>query len=111
MAVHGPPDEKQIIILKALCYLKQEQSRAVLRKADISLIRCICECALNILRGNVGINNEQKKQLRKHATTLRRLAAKNGNWGSKRRLIVQRGAGFLKLLIQPVIQHISHGAR
>lgn len=111
MAEHGPLDKKQIIILQALYYMNQEQRRAILRKADVALVRCICECALNVLQGNVSLNSVQKDRLRRHATILRRLAAKRGNWSGKRRLIVEHSAGFLKLLLLSVLEYMNHGTR
>lgn len=98
----SPLCKKHIAILRALQYLSKEQREAVLRKADARTIRCICECALNVLRGNVPLKTEQRRKLRRHASVLRRLAAKKGCWRSKKRFIVQSG-GFLPLLLAPVL--------
>ena len=94
--------QKHAAILQALCHLSNEQRVAILKKADPKLIRCICECALNILRGNVTLKQAYKHRLKRHATILRRLADKNGSWKNKKRLIVQRG-GFLPLLLAPIL--------
>lgn len=103
MARSGSPlCKKHIAILHALQYLNKEQRQAILRKADPSIIRCICECALNILCGNVPLKASQRKKLRRHAPVLRRLAAKKGCWTSKKRFVVQSG-GFLPLLLAPVL--------
>lgn len=107
MAQYGALGKKQIIILRALCYLSGEQLRAVLRTADITLVRCICECALNVLRGNVILSTCQKRRLKRHTTLVRRLADKRGNWSSKRRLIAKRCSIFLKALVTPVLEHIK----
>lgn len=98
----SPLCKKHIAILRALQHLNKEQREAVLRKADPSIIRCICECALNILRGNVPLKADQRKKLRRHAAVLRRLAANKGCWKSKKRYVVQSG-GFLPLLIAPIL--------
>lgn len=98
----SPLNKKQAAILRALQYLNKEQREAVLRKADSRVIRCICECALNILRGNVPLKAEERKKLRRHAPLLRRLAAKKGCWKSKKRFVVQNG-GFLPLLLAPIL--------
>lgn len=103
MARNGPPlCKKHIAILQVLQHLNKDQRDAVLRKADSSTIRCICECALNVLRGNVPLKPEQKKKLQRHARVLRRLAAKKGCWKSKKRYVVQSG-GFLPLLLAPIL--------
>lgn len=95
-------DRKYVAILQALCHLTNEQRIAILRKADPKLVRCICECALNVLHGNVHLKNTHKKQLKRYAKVLRYLANKNDSLKNKKRLIVQRG-GFLPLLLAPVL--------
>lgn len=94
--------QKHTAILRALCHLSNKQRVAILKKADPKLIRCICECALNILRGNVALKHSYKRRLKRHASILRRLVDKNASWKNKKRLIVQRG-GFLPLLLAPIL--------
>lgn len=88
--------------LQAMCKSDPARRQALLRTADDTLVRNICECALNTLRGNVRLSADQKKRLSKHRKTLRRLACDRGSWKSKKRLLVQRG-GFLPLLLAPII--------
>lgn len=103
MARNGSPlCKKHVAILQALQHLSKEQREAVLRKADSRIIRSICECALNVLRGNVPLKPDQRKKLRPHARAIRRLAAKKGCWKSKKRFVVQSG-GFLPLLLAPIL--------
>lgn len=103
MARDGAPlCKKHVAILRALQHLNKEQREAVLRKADPSIVRCICECALNVLSGNVPLKADQRKKLRRHAPILRRLAAKKGCWKSKKRFVIQSG-GFLPLLLAPIL--------
>lgn len=93
---------KQAAILRALYHLNNKQRSAVLQKADLKLVKCICECALNILRGNVPLKHSHKQRLKRYACILRRLADKNNSWKNKKRIIVQRG-GFLPLLLAPIL--------
>lgn len=103
MARNGSPlCKKHITILQALLHFNKEQREAFLRKADPRIIRCICECALNVLHGNVPLKPDQRKKLRRHASVLRRLAARKGCWKSKKRFVVQSG-GFLPLLLAPIL--------
>lgn len=113
MAAYGAPTERNIGILQALYFLNKEQRRAILRSADCALVRCICECALNVLRGNVQLSPLQKQRLRQHAAKLRRLVDKRGGggWEGKRRLIVKHSAAYLRALLGACLLHIKNGAR
>jgi len=71
--------QKHAAILQALCHLTSEQHIAILKKADPKLIRCICKCALNILRGNVPLKQPYKQRLKRYTATLRQLANKNNS--------------------------------
>lgn len=103
MAMHGAPSQKLLIILQALCHLNKEQRVAVLRRADTSLIRCICECALNILQGNIPVKLSQKNKLKRYKKVLRTLATPKKSINKKKNLIVQKGGGFLPLLLAPIL--------
>ena len=72
----SPIAKKQADLLRALPRLNGEQRVALLRKTDQKTIRCICECALNILLGNVPLSTQEKNRLRRYVSVLRRLAEK-----------------------------------
>lgn len=98
--------------LKLLC--KTKSKTALLRKCPNSLIKSVCECALNLLKGNVPITPSQKKRLAPHKRTLRRLGDQKVPLFKKRRLLVQKGDGFLSVLIPAavsVLTSLIHGAR
>lgn len=94
--------ERNLCLLKTLCYLKKNQRAAFLRDADNKFVKCIQQCIFNTLKGNVPLESSEKKRLSKHKTTLRRLAEKRGNLKTKRELLVQRG-GFLPYIIGPIL--------
>lgn len=102
MGERTPIKKKQLRVLQALCYLNNTQRSAVLRKADPALIRCICECILNILRGNVPLTTSHKKKLKRHITILRKLSSGGSNLNTKKKIIIQKG-GFLPLFLAPVL--------
>ena len=97
-----PFNTKTLDILKALRHFNKEQRKCFLQKADKSLIKSICECVLNILKGNVKLTKSQTKNLKRHARLLRKLCCKNDNWSHKKTLIVQSGGGFLLPLLTPI---------
>lgn len=100
-----PFDKKYVSLLEALRDASKEQRIALLKTADRKLIKYICECALNVVRGVVSLKNSQLKKLRKHKQVLRKLAKKGSvkSWQAKKRVIVQKGGGFLPLLLEPVL--------
>lgn len=103
-AAKCPIAKKDADFLRALFYLDGNQRLLILRKANKNIIRCICECALNVLLGNVALSDKEKKQLQKYAGVLRQLADKNKKTNKKKQIIVQHGSGaFLPSLLLPVI--------
>lgn len=95
--------KKNAALLTALAHANTSQRIALLRSADSSFIRCICECVLNILRGTIPIHVLAKKKLRKHATTLRRLINEKGDFKVKRKSLIQSGGSFLPTLLAPLL--------
>jgi hypothetical protein len=63
-----------------LVYLQKARPcirKHLITKADRSLVDCLCECADNILRGNVPLTKLQKKKLAKNKAGLRALTKKS----------------------------------
>ena len=104
MATKGryPFGRKEATVLAALYHFNKEQRKAVLQKADAKLDRRICECALNVLIGNVPLSKTHKCRLRKHAKVLRKLASPDISLQRKKNIIVQSG-GVLPALLAPLI--------
>ena len=94
--------KKQAVCLQMLIKTKNAKLRkAILEHADAELIRALCECAHNILRGNVQMTPREKTRLRKYQTKLRLIARKNVSVKQKRRHLQQTG-GFLPALLAPL---------
>ena len=93
---------KHYPILKELARAKPKVRRKILRAASIDLVRCLCECSHNILRGNLKLSPKQKKKLKHHSKTLRSLAGKKVGLKRKKKLILQKG-GFLPALLTPIL--------
>lgn len=94
---------KTLEVLKALPHLTKQQRTKILRTAHKQLVKCICDCVLNTLNGNVKINDQQKKKLKRHQKVLREIGAEKGSWGQKKKVIVQSGGGFLLPLLTPLL--------
>ncbi|KAJ8685901.1 hypothetical protein QAD02_021694 [Eretmocerus hayati] len=100
--------KKRVALLNALRHASSRQRLALLKTADRDLIRCICECVLNVLRGVRTLDNSQAKRLRKYENILRELirepnAKVASTWTSKNRKIVQSGGAFLPTPLSRVL--------
>lgn len=91
---------KHAVTLKALSKANPGLVKTILRGADKQLIYCLCECASNILKGNVPLNKAHKSKLQRHKTGLRHLAKKSTSI-KRRKRILQKG-GFLGALLAPL---------
>jgi hypothetical protein len=69
----------------------------ILTKADGSLVDCLCECADNILRGNVPLTKLQKEKFKRNKAGLRALTKETFSLKQKK-AILQKG-GFLGSLL------------
>lgn len=104
--------KKHVALLNALCHADSRQRNALVRTADHALIKCICECALNVLHGVVPLRDSEKSKLKRHRVILRKLIANTrggsdaARWKSKKRAIVQHGGSFLPLLLAPLISTV-----
>ena len=92
--------------LKLLCKFNNNRKQRWLEKnLNDSLILCLCECSLNILRGNIPLQPKQKKMLAKHKEDLRKLIDKKISI-KKKRQILQNG-GFIGTLLGPIVSILS----
>ena len=48
--------------------------KQLIANGDKELIDCVSECCVNILKGNIPLNEQQKTKLCKHKKNLRKLA-------------------------------------
>ena len=65
--------QKNLNTLKALLHFDNSQRRILLRKADKKLAIPICQCGLNILRGNVPLNKNYKNKFKKVRVILKKI--------------------------------------
>jgi hypothetical protein len=83
-----------------------ERKSHVLHDRD-SNIKFICECALNVLKGNIPITPSQKRALARYKDSLRKLANKRSKIKYKRSLLSQTGNGFWLALLPAAISAIT----
>ena len=96
--------QEHLDILDFLQRTNNKNRKHLLSLADKDLVFCICECIINVLNGNVPLTSEQMKALKRHKTVLRELSEKRRKAiNRKRQLLVQKGNGFLPILLGPVL--------
>ena len=97
------PTVKHADLQRLLYKAKPKVRKAILANADPSVIRSICECCYNVLKGNVPMSKSQKARLRRYKNTLRFMVDRSrGLQQKKKRIVVQQG-GFLPALLAPII--------
>jgi len=93
--------------LEKLATRSMEDRLKILEKGDPDLIQTVCECADNILRGNLLLKPHEKEILRPYYADIRRLADPKHSLKTHQRDLVQNGAGVcLPALLSPVIDLI-----
>ncbi len=92
--------------LKVLAHCSAKQRKAILHNVSPKLLKCLCECSLNILKGNVKLTLSQKRHLSRHKQMLRTLADRKTPVKKKKQLLVQKG-GFLPALLTPILTTLA----
>ena len=95
--------KKYASYLKRLHRASLKEKKVLLKKAskDTEFVKCLCECAKNIIKGNVKLTSPQREKIRHRKQSFRKLCLKKTPLKEKRR-IVQTG-GFLGALLGPII--------
>ena len=88
--------------LRALKTAKASKAKAIIQNGDEELVKVLCECSHNVLKGNVPLTTRQKTRLRRHKKTLRDLTGKRRISVDKKKKLLQKG-GFLGALLGPVL--------
>jgi hypothetical protein len=92
---------KYLPTLRRIHRLSEKNRRACVEKCDRGFLDCLSECAKNVIKGNVPMNDRQLKSLRREKKNLRQLSLKKTSLKKKRK-ILQKG-GFLGALIPPIL--------
>jgi hypothetical protein len=105
--------QQHLDVLQTLAKSKGHNRQLLLQDCPNAVIKTICECVLNVIKGNASVTRSQKSKLSYHKEELRKLAKKRVPMYLKRQILVQKGNGFLSILLPAAISLISsliHGA-
>ena len=96
--------KKNALLLRLLVNAKPKMCKAIIQAADHELITCLCECAQNILNGNVPLGKSHLKHLCRYRKDVRNLVKKRTSKNNKKK-ILQKG-GFLPALLAPIAAEV-----
>ena len=82
--------------LKQLC--KSKGRKALLENASKSNIKAVCEICLNLLCGNIYVNEKTKIKLKKYREPIELLANKRRLSLAKKKVVLNQKGGFVGLL-------------
>ena len=89
--------KKNAQMLGVLAHVTPQMCKAIIVAADRELMTCLCECAQNILNGNVPLTKSHLKHLQWYRSDVHTLAKKRAPQHKKKK-ILQKG-GFLSALL------------
>ena len=98
--------EKNRKLLEIVGESKKKLRNSIILNSDNDFILTIIECVLNIMNGNVNLNDENFKILKPYNKTFKKLIKKKISLNNKRKIIVQKG-GFLQFLIPAIISAVG----
>jgi hypothetical protein len=94
---------EQLPVLKKLARCCGKQHCKLVHAGGDELLKCLSECAYNVINKNVPLNDAQLNKLSKHKKIVRELACRKSTLKSKRRKVLNQKGGFLLALLAPVI--------
>jgi len=95
--------KRNVKTLEKLSKAKRKERNDLILNAKGDVLKCVCDCANNVLKGNVPLNKSQFKYLEKYRCTLRKLGNNKLTVDDRKNLIVNQRGGFLPNLLIPVL--------
>ena len=99
--------KKNCDVLKVLAKCKPYMRRAIIKAADKYLLKAITECLLNICKNTIKISRNTYKKLAQYSRNIEVVADKSKPLTQRRRVILQKGDGFLPFLLAPVLEQLA----
>ena len=100
-------NSKSQVLLRVLSHCKPKVRNAILKNCENDMIHIIYDCVYNVVKGNVsGFTQEKVNKLGRHKTTLIKLT-KKVPIKEKKKILAQKGGGFLPCLLPLVAPLIA----
>src|SRR5690349_1348395 len=102
--------KKFVPLLKVIQVATKRVRKIILDDADNEVIKVICEICYNFCKGNLKTNKKCYKKLLKYKTQIHTLAKtrkSQKNLKTERKVLQQSGAGFIPLLLSPLLSLLS----
>ena len=93
--------------LQVLVKFKPKLRKILIDNVPESVIKAICECCLNLLKGVIPLTSPQKHCLARHKTHLCVLANNKVSRKKKKQYLNQKGGNLLTALLSPVLGVLS----
>ena len=89
--------------LQVLAKCKPKVRKVLVEHGPVDLVKCICECSFNLLKGVIPLTSSQKRILSRYKKHLRILAEKKVSLKKKKQLLNQKGGNSLIAALLPPI--------
>lgn len=91
-----------------LCDLVKDspELKRLVESATADNIDAITELAINVLKGNIDLNEDLKLKLKKHRGIIRKLSNKNISYSTKKTLMLKK-IKILPIILTPVLSAIG----
>ena len=96
--------KRNAFCLWLLANVDPDLARVIINKGNENLVKRLCECARNILKGNAPLKKSQKGRLRRYKKDLKILIQRNTSLHERKR-ILQKG-GFVGALLAPLAKSL-----
>lgn len=90
---------RNVDFLKLLSQASHYKRKKVYRCCNNDLIICVADCCLNVIKGNVPLDEEDKLKVKRHRKLIRLLAKREIPLKKKREVLIQKGGALTPLLI------------
>jgi len=97
-------------LLELLCCSNPETLKILINKSDNNFILAVCEVIKNFKEGNFDCKKKNLRKLKKFKTQIYKLSntsKSSKNLKNQRKILSQKGKGFLPLILAPFLVHAA----